>query len=487
MHGHPAGDLGTLATVHASLSRLQDFVATSRPAVFRDTNHPAEWPAFTKWGGAEGVEHLKSLHGDTPVDVAVSACGIFSGDVRLAESTPKTFGQFLDTVYPINQEEASEAGPDWYLAQVPLLTAAPGAKAVLPGLANDIRIPPYLSAATGEGGGAHEAKVCSANLWMCRGSPVRSTRHYDGHHNLLCCLSGVKRIALFPPDHAPSLRRLHPVFAPGCNHCSASVEDTPGPGGVMLGGDDGPGEEVEIRRGDILFIPEGWFHQVESAPHTIAVNLWFPGEGWLAAGGAPGLGTECCVAVRGGGGEDCPGARNAPYLARRALEALVLRERAARRLLSQHPPHSKKRVRERGEEEAGGGAGVASPPVPVLAGLSVSGKCAAICRAQGDERNEMLVRLARDAPSELEGLLENVGAECAELLTCAWEEADAKGDASATAQETVYESLFGALPDGGERARAALMAAKEEFARTACAAVLKTALGLDMVDRWGET
>ena len=49
----------------------QEFVAASRPAVFRDSTHPAEWPAFAKWGGRGGIEHLKSVHGDTPVDVAV--------------------------------------------------------------------------------------------------------------------------------------------------------------------------------------------------------------------------------------------------------------------------------------------------------------------------------------------------------------------------------------------------------------------------------
>ena len=40
-----------------------------------------EWPAFTKWGGKVGVEHLKSLHGDTPVDVAVRSSSLLSVQV----------------------------------------------------------------------------------------------------------------------------------------------------------------------------------------------------------------------------------------------------------------------------------------------------------------------------------------------------------------------------------------------------------------------
>jgi hypothetical protein len=131
----------------------------------------------------------------------------------------------------------------------------------------------------------------------------------------------------------------------------------------------------------------------------------------------------------------------------------------------------------------------------------------------------MLLALGRESPAELQTLLTGVGQHplCAELLTsapapphlrvpaasrprgpprnhahggvrCAWEAADAAGadaagaDAAggvrAAAQEEGYHVIWSALPDGGTAARAALMAAKEAFARAACAAALATSLGV---------
>ena len=32
---------------------------------------------------------------------------------------------------------------------------------------------------------------------------------------------------------------------------------------------------AELSAGDAVFIPEGWWHQVDSSDHTIAVNFWW--------------------------------------------------------------------------------------------------------------------------------------------------------------------------------------------------------------------
>lgn len=36
--------------------------------------------------------------------------------------------------------------------------------------------------------------------------------------------------------------------------------------------------KVTLHGGDALFIPEGWFHQVDSDCLTIAVNFWWQSE-----------------------------------------------------------------------------------------------------------------------------------------------------------------------------------------------------------------
>ena len=66
-------------------------------------------------------------------------------------------------------------------------------------------------------------ELCSANLWMRIQDKSHSTLHYDAHHNVLCLVSGRKRISLYRPDDEILLNGLRPLHVPSCNHCS--VED----------------------------------------------------------------------------------------------------------------------------------------------------------------------------------------------------------------------------------------------------------------------
>ena len=67
--------------------------ARSEPAVYRRAAD--SWPALSKWPGPAGIEYLTTLHGDSIVDVAVSADTTFSGDVRHAHSTTVPLRYFL--------------------------------------------------------------------------------------------------------------------------------------------------------------------------------------------------------------------------------------------------------------------------------------------------------------------------------------------------------------------------------------------------------
>ncbi|SFQ81159.1 Cupin-like domain-containing protein [Pseudomonas sp. NFPP07] len=38
---------------------------------------------------------------------------------------------------------------------------------------------------------------------------------------------------------------------------------------------------VILEAGDLLFLPEGWFHQVQSVSTSLSVNFWVnSGRGW---------------------------------------------------------------------------------------------------------------------------------------------------------------------------------------------------------------
>jgi len=123
--------------------------------------------------------------------------------------------------------------------------------------------------------------VREVNLW-CAPKPTRTNTHYDGSNNILIVVRGTKTIELCPPgtikgspihsDHAnhPALWRAMEVggHCPVVPSFDTELEAT----------------RIEYKRtavilsisaGEAVFIPEGWWHRVESSADCLAVNLWF--------------------------------------------------------------------------------------------------------------------------------------------------------------------------------------------------------------------
>jgi len=102
------------------------------------------------------------------------------------------------------------------------------------------------------------APRASVQLWM---SPQATTAslHFDNYDNLLCVLRGRKRVALVAPEDSA---RLQPP--PEGHHCDADVWQLAALVGI-----------VEVSEGDVLAIPRGWWHAVQSDAGTMAVNWWW--------------------------------------------------------------------------------------------------------------------------------------------------------------------------------------------------------------------
>ncbi|GLI65195.1 hypothetical protein VaNZ11_008657 [Volvox africanus] len=118
-------------------------------------------------------------------------------------------------------------------------------------------------------------EVESINLWMCGGS-VRSSLHYDLHHNLLVLVSGRKVVTVVPPylTHC-----VYPMTLTGdaSNHSQVPFADPqPAARHPAYLAAMAAAAVAELRAGDALFLPEGWWHQVDSGPETtIAINYWW--------------------------------------------------------------------------------------------------------------------------------------------------------------------------------------------------------------------
>lgn len=136
--------------------------------------------------------------------------------------------------------------------------------------------------------------VETVNLWinLCA---ARSRLHYDANHNLLYVLEGCKELWLIPPELTQFLSPASALIDTP-NHSLLSVDDVISLlpslqkagkcrvveiGLTTLHEDFGLSDlpkvfhVQKIEQGDLIFIPEGWWHQVLSQKGTFAINIWF--------------------------------------------------------------------------------------------------------------------------------------------------------------------------------------------------------------------
>lgn len=244
-------------------------------------------------GGSGGRTSDASVSGGS---VGRERAIMFSGDPSVRESVSLDFQSLCDVAHAFEQASAGvqqhdDAGPDvdvcgpphrlvaesglaFYLSQCPitgLVNSDDDCDGRLPELADDIVVPTALR------------KLATAvNLWVGTARSVSNT-HFDASNNLLYVVRGAKSVRLSPPG-ATNDFEPHPVWKAGCfNHAISRVDSTPCVHGALR---EGGGCRhtaavasvvVEVCAGAGLFIPEGWWHTVESAPGTVAVNVWWPG------------------------------------------------------------------------------------------------------------------------------------------------------------------------------------------------------------------
>ena len=239
------------------------------------------------WGGAAGrafadrlrerwtLEYLRAVHSDTVLDVSVSMDGTVRGTVEEHETLRLAFGREFLAQIITGPESASAL--DWrrrpsqlryHLAQCPLQS--------LPLLDDDVRS--FRDDVEKWAG----RSVAASNLWFAVGAG-QSSLHYDSFDNLIVVLRGRKHFLLLPPA---ATRALAPRAAHGtsANHTTLDAEGVAAAVGCLEGG-EAAARRVEVCAGDSLFIPEGWWHQVDSAEessrdhdlHSISATFTYDG------------------------------------------------------------------------------------------------------------------------------------------------------------------------------------------------------------------
>ncbi|XVE73057.1 hypothetical protein DITRI_Ditri11bG0087400 [Diplodiscus trichospermus] len=259
------------------------------PAVF--VGCVKDWKAVSKWNPFNGgLDYLEERVGSFMVEAMLSRTApVFYGDLRSHERVPLPFSTFIgfckqhrqnvDNCIVNSNLEGHQSGESdteqvcsafvdtapqqIYLAQVPIINAENEESVQLETLREDIQLPAILE----------EKNLSSINLWM-NNAKARSSAHYDPHHNLLCIVSGSKQVVLWPPSASPMLYPM-PIYGEASNHSSVALDNPDFSVHPRAQYSMEYSQKVILHAGDALFIPEGWFHQVDSDDLTIAVNYWW--------------------------------------------------------------------------------------------------------------------------------------------------------------------------------------------------------------------
>ncbi|KAG8078110.1 hypothetical protein GUJ93_ZPchr0007g6112 [Zizania palustris] len=286
-------DAGLRAARFGSPPSAEEFAAAIEPrnvpAVFRGV--VKDWAASSRWDPLHGgLDYLLEKVGhDVDVEVMISNTGhVFYGDLRSHERVHVPFSRFIHSCKsylrhpnaasdsskekeivkePTFSEEgcssSSESSEQLYIAQVSILNTENKERCSLEVLKEDIQEPTCVKG----------KPFSSINIWMNR-AHLRSSTHYDPHHNLLCVVAGCKRVTLWPPSASPCLYPM-PVYGEASNHSSVSIEEPDYSSYTRARYMKEYSERVILNCGDALFIPEGWYHQVDSDDLTIAINFWW--------------------------------------------------------------------------------------------------------------------------------------------------------------------------------------------------------------------
>lgn len=226
------------------------YLRPGRPVLI--TGAMEAWPAMRKWS----FEHVGRVLGRRTITPVVLHDGNFHIDLHDGVRV-----ESMDFPTYLSHLEGTDAPP--YYLRLPL----EGADARL---FDDYEVPVY----------ARRRIFMKKNFWV-GGKGASSDLHYDMTHNVVAQVVGRRRVLLFGPDQTAD---LHPFPRRTLNwHHSQVHVEAPDHARFPRYARARP-IEFEIQRGEMLFIPQAWWHRFETLERAIAVNFF-----WLTLRLAPAL------------------------------------------------------------------------------------------------------------------------------------------------------------------------------------------------------
>ncbi|MDG2002350.1 MAG: DUF6065 family protein [Novosphingobium sp.] len=231
---------------------LDNFYAPGRPVILCGAID--DWPALGKWT----PEYLRSKVGGASIECQAGRNGNSRFELdKDAHRHHMPFDRFIDEV-------TAKGGNDIY---VTAYNSAENAAALAP-LEDDLgRIDPILD---------HPEPLSGGLSWIGpRGT--FTPLHHDLTNNLLLQITGRKRVVLVSPAETPKLYNNTHVFSDIGDIGDPEIDLAAYPLAKIV-----RRAEIILEPGEALFIPIGWWHQVEALDFSVSMtytNFKWPNEG----------------------------------------------------------------------------------------------------------------------------------------------------------------------------------------------------------------
>ncbi|MBE7373880.1 cupin-like domain-containing protein [Pseudomonas lopnurensis] len=222
------------------------YVPQGTPLIISDALR--DWPLFNM-SREESLVHFAELQGITRHGDYVGKT--FSSERDFRSASMADFIASLD-------RESGEDGPPPYM----------GNNAVPEQLLEQIRFPGYFD----------RSLYIKPRIWIGPRGTL-TPLHRDDSDNLFAQVWGRKSFILAAPHHREALGTWSTSPEGGLEGCEVNpdvpdYDRFPGAREVTF-------LRIVLEAGDLLFLPDGWFHQVESVSTSLSVNFWVNwGRGW---------------------------------------------------------------------------------------------------------------------------------------------------------------------------------------------------------------
>lgn len=243
-------------TVDSSEFERSDFTdyynGVSEPLLIK--GEASDWDATRKWD----PEYLDCSLGFTEITLSFHEEGAFNPNNDEGQSETLPFTEARNRI--------DEDGR-YYLAQEAIdipwfVRVTTESKPSLPELAEDVPQPRFLE------GPSRFARY--TNVWF-GGDRCKTALHHDSMPNLFVQIYGKKRFYFFAPSQTEYLYPARGAAYP--NHSRVNVFDPDESKFPRY--TKAESEELVVEPGDMLYIPQLWWHAVDTLTNSISVNFWW--------------------------------------------------------------------------------------------------------------------------------------------------------------------------------------------------------------------